>query len=284
MTTQLPCILKRTVIRSGFVSLLGTMENLRSTLKYKPSTINISTMTIVGNLSVGQIDTKKIIEDFRPSQGKNVFEYMPAVFVSIKIPEPSNTKKKDVFLNQVTFFFEDFTSKKSFKIFSNGKLHGTGCKSPYEFVCVATSLCNFLKPYTGMFTPSLDDFSIAMMNSNFSMRDVESISLKKLTNVMRTHALDASNSFETHAAVRLSLAFADGYSARILVYKSGAINIMGVRSFEHMESCIRVIVLLINEHYEDIKCERYEHVRKTSTALKLGESGLPISIESNLRL
>ena len=293
---QLPCVEKRTLIRSSFIRCVKSTESLRTQVDYKPNLINISTMTIVGILSTDHIDTDSIFEKYKETQGKNVYLYEKDIWFNLSIPENEKAKKKTIkkvgddikktFFNQATLSFRDTISSKSIKIFSNGKIHMTGCKSVYEFAKVARTVCEFLKPFSpGDNDIELVDFTINLINVNFTIgidkEDV--ISLQKVKDLLLTQRIDATYSSDNHAGCIVKYPTEDGQLNSILIFRGGSINLSGIKSFENVEKTFDFIVRFINDHYDEIKTVNYsldQRVKKKTKTI----GGVPASIYFNLQL
>ena len=293
---QLPCVEKRTRVRSSLIRCVKSTESLRTQVSYKPNLINVSTMTIVGILSTDHIDTDSIFETYKDTHGKHVCVYENDTWFNLSIPENEKAKKKTVrkvgddikktFFNQATLSFRDTISTKSIKIFSNGKIHMTGCKSVYEFAKIARVVCAFLKPFSaGDDDIVLTDFTINLINVNFAIGidkgDV--ISLQKVKDLLLLQKIDATYSSDNHAGCIVKYPTPDGQLNSILIFRGGSINLSGIKSFENVEATFDFIVRFINDNYDAIKTVNYsldQRVKKKTKTI----GGVPASIYFNLQL
>lgn len=286
MSSGLPCHDQRVGLRTNFIQLLNNMETKRKMCNVKPTVLNISTMTIVGNLSCSNVDIDKIFTDFRISGGKCAFQIQlggESFPVNIKMPEDASDEKKNLFFNQATFYFLDSNSNKSFKVFRNGKLHGTGCKSPFEFAEIAHGISGFLHKGHYALEPVLNTFDIALINANFYFAKIEALSLGKMKEAVLQHpGVDAYRT-ENHAGLFIKYKTPDGNSNSITIFTSGHVNLMGIKTFENIWLCFEFIVRLVNEKYEDFKCVSFSDY-KPRKIMKVAANGVPLSIALNLQI
>ena len=98
------------------------------------------------------------------------------------------------FHNQLTLAFADESSKKSVKVFRNGKLHVTGCKSLAEFDSLGRRVCEVLEAAVGI-AYALQQPRVHMMNCTFSLG--VRLNLQELADALRADGLlpeyDADN-------------------------------------------------------------------------------------------
>ena len=126
-------------------SYLDLMEqNYEKIQKYpcdkKPSYLNLSTMTMVCNLTQ-PIDILSFSDNFLSPKEFNCTIKRPKQNTEFDVTKRG--KKKKTFFNQASVHYTTHTTK-CIKVFSNGRLHITGVTSMIEAANVCTFTCNLL--------------------------------------------------------------------------------------------------------------------------------------------
>ena len=123
--------------------------------------LNISTITLIGYLDTERIDLEMLTKKL---EGHSIY--------SIKVGNKKETtvtkrgKIKKSFFNQITLNYKDL-SKKSIKVFTNGRLHITGLTSYIECNKVSQEVVDVLNNLLSE-NIKINSLKIGMINSNFS--------------------------------------------------------------------------------------------------------------------
>ena len=135
--------------------------------------------------------------------------------------DPAKAKPSQPFDNQLTFKH----GTKSIKMFTNGTVHATGCKSTREFEEVAHELADFLQAAMDV-SPTfgtvirLYEPTLCMLNLNADLG--REIKIRRLHDALLERGAVASYDPNTYPGLKILL----GY-ATILLFKSGKIIISG---------------------------------------------------------
>lgn len=248
-----------------------------------PEDISISTMTITC-----KIDTKFNVTNI----GKYIdLKYNGIVAVkhgnsddkatnrSLIIKRQStqkNRKKKKAFYNQVTILVKTKKNKKknyNVKLFTNGAIQMTGCKSMDEVIEALTKIFTELKvvkaildhkkgkviekPFVSdpqvLDIKNLYDIKICMINSNFSIGF--NVDRDKLYDLLITDKIECTYDPIIHACVNIKYEHPEK-TISIFVFESGAVIITGART------CSQIVeaYIFINKYL----LKNYNHINKNN--------------------
>jgi TATA-box binding protein (TBP) (component of TFIID and TFIIIB) len=147
-------------------------------------------------------------------------------------------KKAGHFFNQVTIRH----GKRSIKIFMNGTLHITGCKSIPEALEVAALACRFVhRVLVGESAPRVVSFRVDMINMNFSVGT--RLQLVQLQGECHAQGLRASYDPDIYPGLNIKLPVDDGGDdgaatttkpVTANVFKSGSVLLSGAKTGAHL--------------------------------------------------
>jgi len=180
----------------------------------RPSDFCVSTMTVVMTLSVGDVDLERVerfIED--PANAAD------ATFMGHRMSTATD-KKKNSFYNQLTIRVRDRLGKRAVKVFVNGVLHLTGCKSVRDAVAVGDAVCATIEAASCRIV-DIADLRVCMINSNFSTGQ-----RLRLLEVKRAVGTECSYDPEGYPAAK----FKHG-QVSIFVFATGKIIVTGGKTF-----------------------------------------------------
>lgn len=232
--------------------LLTTCENIERMNEYvekmtsiEPSTLKLSTMTIFSRLDVPEgFLLNKVIEYYLENGNDKIKEIMGLdihiVFPIRKSKKTSRGKNISNFFNQLTFWYKDCT-KKSVKLFINGNVHVTGCRSLDEYSNLMQHVCKFMDY---LFPDSakkcrVQDIDIQMVNTNFSVG--RGLDLSRLKRILLDQGMCATYDREVYPGLNLKVPTSAGREASVLVFISGNIIITGVRHFYEVYEAYKFI-------------------------------------------
>jgi TATA-box binding protein (TBP) (component of TFIID and TFIIIB) len=202
--------------------------------------LNVSTITLICNLNVDRICMQTFCEGF-DEFGIEVKRYKRNK--EFEITKRGKIKKS--FFNQVTLNYSDI-SKKSIKVFSNGKLQITGLTSCLECNKVSEMVNGWLKKYLNNDTICITKMYIGMINSNFSM--MTNLDLVKLNGILNVNPCVVSiYNPESYPAINMKYVHQD-VSVSVFVFATGNIVITGGKKLQDMRVAYEFIHDMINKN------------------------------------
>ena len=185
--------------------------------------LNISTITLIATLNKEKIDLEHFCRHFKHPQ--------------VMIKTVDQTKRK-YFFNQITLNYKDI-SKKSIKIFSNGKLQITGLTSVFE--------CNRLLTFIREWLSTIFKDDIRIMNSYIGMIN-GNFSIQKTIDLLNMNTLLCNNEGvlciynpESYPAINIKLNN-NGNLISVFVFGTGNIVITGGKSLHDIQHAYTFII------------------------------------------
>lgn len=210
----------------------------------------------------------------------NIFKHMPLIknrivtikygddkirtLIPIKKKQRKTTKRKKLFLNQVTLVVKtDPKRLLNIKLFRNGSLQITGCKNFEHFanditimfdeiiktIKVADTTIEFVRNPELMNISSIHEFAIRMINCNFNAGF--EIDRCLLYYSLRTNNINAIYDSCTHASVNIKYS-KDGIVSSLFVFESGCVIITGITTVEQLIDTYNFIIEYFNNNYNKI--------------------------------
>lgn len=256
---------------------LNALKDLQ--ISKKPDDVTISTMTIV--CSVATIFNCGNIARYIELKYDGVLSVTHGIagdpktnrsIVFKKKPTGKQKKKKNIFFNQVSMYVAVKEKKKNpvnVKIFSNGAIQMTGCKTVDTALEVLKKLLSELKSVKGVInykemkiiekpfatvpsalnTENIKNFKIAMINSNFVVPF--KIDRPKLYNLLLLEQYDCLYDPIKHACVNIKYEHPDK-SISIFVFERGPIIITGARNCEQILAGYNFIYKYLLNNFKQI--------------------------------
>lgn len=274
-----------------------------------PEDLSISTMTVTCNF-----DTLVNLP--------NIGKYMDLKFggiVSIKYGDVDNTrsliklKKKSKktkknnknFYNQATVIIDANNKRRvNTKIFKNGSIQMTGCKSLDHCLDALNILCRELhcikavynqkekkiirKPFItdpeNLDINKIQNFKIRMINSNFDIGFL--IDRLELFKLLTKKNITCTYEPCIHACVNIKYNYKNKDTISVFVFESGSIIITGAKNKDHINEAYKFITNILVENYDDIvKNDIDEFLRRSdikqlildNNLIKLNESSSEVN-------
>lgn len=206
--------------------------------------VNVSTMTILCHLDTNQLDIKHFSDNFKNDNVTIKFSNTPKDFIVTK-----RGKIKKNFFNQVTLNYQDI-SKKSIKIFSNGKLQITGISSSLESHHVVRNVVSWINETLGLDVKCVKTY-IGMINSNFSLGScIDLIKLNRILNA-EMKVLSIYNP-ESYPAINMKYHLEDT-RVSVFIFGTGNVVITGGKCIKHIHDTYLFIMDVINKHPHVLK-------------------------------
>lgn len=237
-----------------------------------PEDLRISTMTITCNLNT-LIDIQNVGKYIDLSFNNIVFVKYGAdnnIRSLIKIKKKKkSTKKARNFYNQATIII-DTKRKINVKLFKNGSIQMTGCKTLENFINVLNILCQELKKKKAIFDRTTgqiikkpfvsnpDDLilekvyniKIRMINSNFHIGFL--INREKLFSILNQLQINCTYEPCIHACVNIKYLYKTKNIISIFVFESGSIIITGARNKDHIIDAYKFITKILHDNYKTV--------------------------------
>lgn len=202
-----------------------------------------------------------------------------------------NTKKKTKrqkkpaknFYNQATIVIESKNKKYiNIKLFRNGAIQITGCKSISHFTDAITKLYEQLRKSKAIYDKAekkivrkpfvsdpdkiglenLKNFKIRMINSNFSVGF--KIDREKFYQLLKTKDIECIYEPCTHACVNVKYNYKNTDTISIFVFESGSIIITGAKNRDQIFKAYKFInEQLFDNFHEVVKNNSFETIRKS---------------------
>lgn len=196
-----------------------------------PTPVALSTMTITARTSATSVcrDSMMIAASLVDGDG-------PIGLASSK----KRKRPMATFYNQVTLRYDT----KSVKVFNNGTMHITGCRSPADFVEVASTVCGLMENTAGVAEDvRVLDFQVQMINLNFGVG--RELFLQDLRDACAGLGLIASYDSDVYPGLNVKTEV-DGQRVTILMFKSGKVIMTGAKTPRHLEEAHRVITAILD--------------------------------------
>lgn len=210
-----------------YKSLLQIVHERKHVLK-------ISTMTMVGELDIDSLQSLDL---------KNIKQYVEKnkKFVQTKYTDNNKdftvTKRgkiKKTFFNQLTINYEDI-SKKSIKIFTNGKYQITGLSSYIESILLSKEICSWIKECNEGMHVKIKTLNIGMINSNFKV--AYNINLQELQRIIiENYNIYSRYDPDTYPAINIKYVRLSRIVS-IFIFASGNIVITGAKCIIDIKDC-----------------------------------------------
>ena len=241
-----------------------------------PDELRISTMTITCNLNT-LINIQNVSKYIDLSFGSIVcVKTDDIVRTLIKLKKKNNKKKRKA--NSKTNFFNQASLKIDIgdkrrvdtKVFKNGALQMTGCKSIEDLIKVLKILCAELQKSKAIYDRKLEkivpvpfitnpqsvniesvyNFKIRMINSGFRIGFL--INRESLYGIIKNSGIRCSYEPCIHACVNIKHDYKNKDTVSIFVFESGAIIITGAKTKNHIISAYEFITKFLYENYDSV--------------------------------
>lgn len=185
----------------------------------------VSTMTVMIRLSLDQINLEKLLET--KVDGYTYF---------IRVPGERKNKRKNFkpFRNSLSVIFDTLTRRVCVKVFRNGKLQITGCKTLCDTLELATKFCSlyYILSDTNVHVVSSD---IHMYNIIFNLN--KSINLDQLHNDLKKNNHTSIYNRDIYSGIKIKQSIAEGTKPlTVLGFSSGNFILAGLKKPEDIAS------------------------------------------------
>lgn len=193
---------------------------------------NLSMITFTFNLDDDNVD---IIEFAAKFKMHNV------CLKPSKQRSQTSSVKNDFFFNQITLEYQT-TSKKSIKIFKNGKVHVTGLSSLYECYHVASLVCEWLKMiFFKNFCVVKHSHKIDLINCTLDINTT--LSFKAFIRVLAKFNLQYIYHPDIYCAIKVNFAH-----TKFMIFKSGSVILSSKDSILRVKHALSQFIIVINEY------------------------------------
>ena len=251
-----------------------------------PKNILISTMTITCTLGTN-IDLENVAKyvDLDMNGIRSIRYGSKPECIRILVEKKKKAKKgkkKNSFFNQATLEIKPSDNKAiNVKLFKNGSVQMTGCKSIKNAYEILTILMNQLKIekavlvdgeitekkyITSFESLKISNFKVVMINSNFTVN--YSIDREALYNILTKEGTSCIYEPCIHACVNIKFnCDKDNKKISIFVFQSGAIIITGANNTNHIISAYEYINEKLKTNYKNIVKKKLDTLLKNNKTL-----------------
>ena len=262
--------LTKNLSTSNFSKKLNAEFNLNNL----PDDLRISTMTITCNLNT-LISIENIGKYINLCSGNIVcIKYgnnKVRTLIKLKKTNKKSKRKQKNFYNQATIIIDVKNKRRvNVKVFKNGAIQMTGCKSIDNFVDAMSTLCNELIKKKAIFDKTekkiikkefvtkpenvnisdIYNFQIRMINSNFHIGF--SVNRENLYKLITKAGIRCSFEPCIHACVNIKYNYKNKDTISIFVFESGSIIITGAKTKSHIIDSYKFITKILYENYDSI--------------------------------
>ena len=258
--------------------IIETKESIQkfksfSELSSLPAGLAVATTTLTCKVNT-TINLENLGKYLSLSEGRVIYKKYGDRIDSL-ILKKSRAKKKTKtvlsFYNQVTVVIQSKdNSTINFKLFKNGAIHATGCKSTQHFTSGVNILFDELKVIKAVYDPisrqiirkpfvdspenltidNMNEFSIRMINTGYNIGF--EIDREALFNILKS--MDVTCTYEpcVHACVNIKYNYDDIDVLSIFVFESGSIIITGVKTRDQIDAAYKFITKFIYNNYNQV--------------------------------
>lgn len=240
------------------------------------SYISLSTITMICDLSCS-INIKALSDNFMSCNFPICSLKKTKAHDEYELTKRGKTKKS--FYNQITINFCDHT-KKSIKVFSNGRLQITGLVSVYDAEFAVNTLIKILSISSGSIDVDpqsvyVKDISIAMINSNFSFNfGLDILKLKRKLESFKSVSVIYNP--DVYPGLKVKHKTNNGISS-IFIFSTGNVVITGVKSIEEIIDSFELVSNTVNDNKNDYKTIFKVPMKKSKRTVSF-KNGYPIHL------
>lgn len=246
---------KVSIANSSKKDALKQIDEIDACLKHvcKPDSFCISTMNVMVSLSVNKVclETVKIL--FDDSETKVIADDCFKTNVSLQKDHEFNNS---VIVKYMTKNDSKTTKSKfrtiAIKLFVNGTLQISGCKSVEDALMNGQLMCRFLECIShtecGLYT--VVDFTVHMINCNFCFGEGKFINLAKLyAQIKNRYQLFQRYDANNHAGLIVTLMsqVSSADSVTVMIFSNANIIITGFKFWQELVDAYRVILRIFDE-------------------------------------
>ena len=192
----------------------------------RPSPCSVSTMTLTAQLNVTSVCRDKLLVAVGWMEGEGPLTAEPKpTRPSSKPPKP----RRPDFNNQTTVRH----GTKSIKMFRNGSVHVTGCKTLDDFVQAVTAVCDAMTQ-AGIETDGVrvTGFDTQMINVTFNAN--VTLGLRELRDLCLGRGWAAMYNADVYPGLNLKIPVGNGRTVTALAFRSGNVILTGGKTAAHV--------------------------------------------------
>ena len=252
---------------------LNTDINLENINKYMELSENYI-LTIKYSQKIRSLDKNVLKKKNKKTTNKNFFNQLT---VEIR-PNP---------LNQI--------SKINIKLFKNGSIQMSGCKSVTDCNIVLNKLILQLSKEYGVIEDNqivdklfvsdrdkimVNNFKITMINSNFNINYL--VNRESLYNILLSKKITCRYEPCIHACVNIKFTTSEAIKpVSIFVFQSGNLIITGAKTIKQILECYKYITELLDENYDKILKKDFNSILENEELIELltlKDNEMPINV------
>ena len=219
-------------------AIYATNESL---VNITPRNCTISTMTVIAKLSSGVC--VQTIADALTSLDDDFGLALASDSPKKRKVAPPDSKTVKSFCNQV----EILCGTTSVKVFSNGRIHATGIKSPVHFADIAMRVMSAIESIFGT-APQVQSITVPMINAIFCA--ARELPLRLLKNALSEAPTvkNASYDPDSYPGVNAKINVgSEGSEITTMLFTTGNVIISGAKSPEHISDVYATVCRVIDD-------------------------------------
>lgn len=212
-------------LSDSFLAMMGSMHSLELE-SMEPHPLTVSTITFTGRMSIKQLDLMQVelyISMNEEDDGLKV-KTKGRKRKLVTTDAQGNTIEGEyrAFYNQLEISYE----RKSIKLFKNGSVQVTGCRSHFEFVFTIEHVCSVLNAALDT-SARLEHLDIQMIQANFTVG--ATLDLGSLQAVFMSNGVEyASYEPDVYPGLNVKLVI-DERKCTALLFRSGSVTLTGAK-------------------------------------------------------
>ena len=208
-----------------FLAMMGAMHSLQLD-SLKPHPLVVSTITFTGRLSITQLDLMQLELYISMNEDDSGLTVKTKGRKRKLVQEDADGNPIEgeyrAFYNQLEISYE----RKSIKLFKNGSVQVTGCRSHFEFVFTIEHVCSVINVALDT-AARLEHLEIQMIQANFTVG--ATLDLASLQSVFMTNGVEyASYEPDVYPGLNVKLV-CDDRKCTALLFRSGSVTLTGAK-------------------------------------------------------
>lgn len=201
-----------------------------------PSPTAVSTMTVTAQLNVSSVCRDKLLVAVGWMEGEG------PLTAERKPTRPTSRPPKPDFNNQTTVRY----GSKSIKMFRNGSVHVTGCKSMADFVQAVSAVCDAMTQ-AGIEPGGVrvTGFDTQMINVTFNAN--ATLGLRELRELCLMRGWGAMYDADVYPGLNVKIPVCQDRRVTALVFRSGSVILTGAKTAAHVQEAHQQLTRILDE-------------------------------------
>ena len=222
-------------MENALTSALCAMNTGQGYAVLAPSATAVSTMTMTAQLNVSSVCRTQLLVAVGWMEGEG------PLTTERRTPSRFAKPRRADFNNQTTVRY----GTKSIKMFRNGSVHVTGCKTMEEFVQAVTAVCDAMTQ-AGIEPDGVrvTDFHAHMINVTFNTN--QTLGLRGLRDHCIGRGWAATYDADVYPGLNMKIPVSGGPVVTALVFRSGNVILTGAKTAEHVREAHHTLTHMLD--------------------------------------